>query len=194
MSMGDAPQVAESEGEKEMFQLGKDTRADYLERFVPLENELITELSSIQDKRPQSRGRAGAEVRQSFDENYNIVSAQNTMRGADPSSGAAMMSLGDASVEEAKLQTKATTSADQSVDDAYYAGQRQVMSMGQGVRSGSAGLASVSAGLNANLENITAQSKAFEKNAMVGAFGTVAGAAGRKGLEDGWFSDKTDEV
>ena len=183
MSMGDAPQQGESKGEKEMFQLGKDTRADYLERFVPLENELIDNLSSIQDKGPQARGRAGAEVRQSFDKNYDTVAASNTMRGADPSSGAAMMGLGDASVEEAKLQTRATSTADQSIDDSYYAGQRQIMNMGQGVRSGSAGLSSVSAGLDANQANIAAQAKAFEKNAMVGAAGTVLGAGGRIGLD-----------
>ena len=192
MSMGDAPQMEESQGERDMFALGQETRADYLERFVPLENELIANLSSIQDKRPQARGRAGAEVRQSFDKNYDTVSLQNTLRGADPSSGAAMMGLGDASVEEAKLQTRATSTADQSIDDSYYAGQRQIMNMGQGVRSGSAGLSSVSAGLDANQANIAAQARSFERNAMVGAGGMVIGAAGRRGLEDGWFGGGED--
>lgn len=183
MSMGDGDFVEESQGEKDMFQLGEDSWADYQDRFVPLENQLINDLSTLQRTKPQARGRAGAEVRQSFDENYDKVSATNTRRGADPSSGSAMMGLNDASVAEAKLQTRATTSSDQAVDDAYYGGQRQVMSMGQGVRSDSAGLTSVGAGLSANANNIQAQSKAYGKNAMYGAAGTVIGAGGRRYME-----------
>jgi len=192
MSMGDADQVAESEGEKEFFALGKEVYADYKDRFIPLENTLIKELSTIQDKGPQSRGRAGAEVRQTFDKNYDLISGKNTMRGADPSSGAAMMGLGDASVEEAGLQTRATTSADQGVDDAYYEGQRSIVGLGVGNMTDSVCLSGVSARLDSNLANIKAQAESYEKSAMYGAVGTVAGAAGARGLEDGWFN--TDEV
>lgn len=193
MSMGNGDYVDESQGEKDLLQLAEDTYSDYKDRFIPLENQLIENLSNLQDRKPQSAGRAAATTRQSFDKNYKDVTLGNTTAGYDPLSGKNTMGLADASAGEGVLQTRATTSSDQAVDDAYYSGQRQLLQMGQGIRSGSAGLSTISAGLNANAENIRAQSDAYGKNAMYGAVGTTLGLAGRAGLEKGWFtgSEKT---
>lgn len=175
MSMGDTEYIAESEGEKDMFKLANETWGDYKERFVPLENELISRSESIQGKRPQVTGRAAAETRHQYDSVYNDRSVTNTIRGADPSSGAAMMGLGDISVDEAKSQSGAVIRADQSVDDAYYGGQRRVMAMGQGIRSGSMGLAHTSATLDANAARIAQEAAASKKLETFGAAGTGAG-------------------
>ena len=195
MSAGDSDYVQESEAEKQMAELAGEQWDDYKERFVPLENEFMGTMDEIRNERPLATGRAANTVTQAYDSAYDTVSMNNTSRGADPSSGSSMMGLAEVGTREADDKAGAVVKADQSTENRYYAGQQQVVNMGRGVATeANLGMRTM-AGLDAAEARSNAQASATETSARVGAFGTVTGAAGRAGLEKGWFgNDKAEDA
>lgn len=180
--------VEQSEGERQLADLADEQWADYQDRFIPLENAFMDRMEGIRDQRPLATGRAAATVTQAFDPAYDEAGRTMIRRGAAPGSGAFAGGLADIAAAEGKSRGSAVVSADRDTENRYYAGQQQIVNLGRGVATdANIGMRRM-AGLGDATARADAQASMTESEAIHGAIGTVAGAAGRKGLEDSWFN------
>lgn len=179
--------VEQSEGERMLADLADEQWDDYQARFIPLENAFIGRMENVRNERPLATGRAAATVTQAFDPAYEDVGRTMIQRGAAPGSGAFTAGLADIAAAEGSARGKAVVAADRDTENRYYAGQQQIVNLGRGVATdANIGMRRM-AGLGDATARADAQASMTESDAIHGAIGTVAGAAGRKGLEDGWF-------
>lgn len=191
---GKGKYVQQSEGERMLADLAEEQWQDYQTRFIPLENSFMDRMENIRDERPLATGRAAATVSQSFDPAYTEVAGQKIVRGAAPGSGAFAGGLADVAVAEGKSRGRAVVAADRDTENRYYAGQQQIVNLGRGVATdANLGMRRM-AGMGAATASAEAQASTIESNAWNEAAGTVAGAAGRKGLEDGWFGKSKEKT
>lgn len=184
---GKGKYVEQSEGERMLADLSEEQWNDYQDRFIPIENAYMERLDSIRDERPLATGRAAASTTQAFDAAHKDVMEGNMQRGAGPGSGRFSAGLADMAVAEGGSKGNAIVRADRDTEKRYYAGQQQIVNLGRGVATDANLGMRRSAGLESATARSDAQAASTVSGAWYGAAGTVAGAAGRAGLENDWF-------
>lgn len=174
--------VQQSPGERAQADLAEKQWQDYQDRFVPLENDYQKQLDRIRGDRPLATGRANTDVNQAYDAAQKNMRTSQFSNRVNPNSGRATMGLADLTTDRATGASGAMTNADQATEDRYYAGQNQLVALGQGqATNANVGFRDYAA-LSSSNEINKAQAHQLTDAARWNAAGTVAGVGLRYGL------------
>lgn len=178
---GSDVKVKPSNEEKQLAQIAQERWERYENKFVPAENEYISEIEEINTGHmaDKAEGEVTAAAHQSFDDSVEKTLAKTAAAGADPSSGRwQAQSSGLADARGSSL-AKGLQNVHEGLENQELSGLKNVIAMGQGqsseALSGLGGLAE-----NAAREaQADAQAAAALDSAQANLAGNVLGAGAR---------------
>ncbi|HHS83556.1 MAG TPA: hypothetical protein ENK38_01325 [Gammaproteobacteria bacterium] len=175
--------VRKSPGERAAADLAEKQYTDYRERFIPLETAFEGQLDRIRDDRTRATGSAATDAVQAYDPVIQQTNQLQMANGVDPNSGRAVMTSADMATGRAGGMAGSAVNADQSTEDRYYAGQNELIRIGQGqANSATQGFMST-ARMDANTARSDAIANSIRENAKWNMAGTAVGLGSRYALQ-----------
>lgn len=134
--MGDAPEVRESSQQRAFAELAAKRFADYRQRWLPLQRQLMSDVQDMgradSAERVEAAGKAAADTSIRFGEAKGKLESALTGSGAGPGSGKFKMAQAGLATDEAASKGLGMAAADSAIDDAYLQGLASIASMGRG--------------------------------------------------------------
>lgn len=134
--MGDAPEVKETSQQRAFAELAAKRFADYRQRWLPLQRQLMSDVQEMgradSTERVEAAGKAAADTSIRFGEAKGKLESSMTSGGAGPGSGKFKMAQAGLATDEATSKGLGMAAADSAIDDAYLQGLASIAAMGRG--------------------------------------------------------------
>lgn len=138
--MGDAPEVKESSQERAFAEIAAKRFADYRQRWLPLQRQLIESTQAMgragSNERVEAAGDAAIDTAVQFAQAKGALEGAMTSSGAGTGSGKFKTAVAGMGTDEATSKGLGMAAADQAIDDAYVQGLTQIAAMGRGQSGG----------------------------------------------------------
>lgn len=176
---GDAPSVKETQEEKAFADIAAKKWKYYQDTFKPLEKKYMDDVESLntEEARSFASGSAASSTSAAFDVAQKQAASELTSAGLNPTSGRYQATMGGLSDYQGMATTENMTMAENSVDDQYVGGLKNISAMGKGqATTAQAGFGDLATSASNKATNDAMS--AFNKRAgTINAVGTVAGLA-----------------
>lgn len=183
---GGSDSVQETSAQKALAQHASDLMADYKARWLPVQQNLASQIESLKSPtsgfRTEAAGKASTDTAIQFSQAATGLDKALSNHGAAPGSGRATMATTGLGSDAAKSSGLGQMISGQQIDDAYTKGLGALTSIGQGQS------AEVGKGMEQQSANSGMQARADAQAALEDKMGTAGAVASAVGAGMGMYS------
>lgn len=132
MGKGGSNEIQETSEEVELSRIAQESLARYQGPLSLFEDEWMKTIPVTAAEKSRATGQVAAETNTVFDNASQQAQAKSAQMGIDPSSGQARGFGAGVTLNRAKATGRALSTTDQAMDDQYYQGLQNAISLGRG--------------------------------------------------------------